>query len=272
LSGTDALKTSEDQSSQIDPVGAPKPELTRPSVSFIVFALNEEARIEATVETVLRAIAESNLADYQIVLVNDGSVDKTGAVMDRMASQNSRICAVHNATNLGQGGAYKHGLTRATCDYVMGVAGDNAASVESIRSTIAPVGKADVVVPYANNPEARASIRRFGSRGFTAVINILFGLKIPYYNGAVPRREFLNRIVINTNGYAFFAEIVVKLLVQEGCSHVEVAVNYPASANAHTSALRIGNLVEVLTDVIRLFFEVRRPKTGAREVFINRSS
>jgi glycosyltransferase involved in cell wall biosynthesis len=266
------LKTSENQSSQIDPVGTPKPESARPSVSFIVFALNEEARIEATVETVLRAIAQSNLADYQIVLVNDGSVDNTGAVMDRIASHNSRICAVHNPTNLGQGGAYKHGLTRATCDYVMGVAGDNAASVESISSTIAPVGKADVVVPYANNPEARAGIRRFGSQAFTTVINVLFGLKIPYYNGAVPRRELLKRIVIKTNGYAFFAEIVVKLLVQEGCSHVKVAVNYPASANAHTSALRIRNLVEVVKDVMGLFFDVRRRKTGAPEVFVNRSS
>jgi glycosyltransferase involved in cell wall biosynthesis len=266
------LNTPETQSSQIDPAGALKPDSKRPSVSFIVFALNEEARIEATVETILRAIAQSNLADYQIVLVNDGSTDSTGAVMDRLASQNSRICAVHNATNLGQGGAYKHGLTRATCDYVMGVAGDNAASVESISSTIAPVGKADVVVPYANNPEERAGIRRFGSQAFTTVINILFGLKIPYYNGAVPRRELLNRIVVNTNGYAFFAEIVVKLLVQEGCSYVEVAVNYPASANAHTSALRIKNLVEVFRDVFQLFFDVRGRKTGAPGVFAKRSS
>ena len=262
----------ETQSSQIDPVGASKSESPRPSVSFIVFALNEEARIEATVQTVLRAVAQSNLADYQIVLVNDGSTDNTGAVMERLASQNPRICAIHNATNLGQGGAYKHGLTRATCDYVMGVAGDNAASVESISSTIAPVGKADVVVPYANNPEARANIRRFGSKAFTTVINILFGLKIPYYNGAVPRRTLLKRIVINTNGYAFFAEIVVKLLVQEGCSHVDVAVNYPASANAHTSALRIKNLAEVLKDVVRLFFDVRRRKTDAPAVAVDHSS
>lgn len=242
----------------------------RPSVSFIVFALNEEARIEATVETVLRAIAQSNLVDYQIVLVNDGSIDNTGAVMNRIASQNSRICAVHNERNLGQGGAYKQGLTKATCEYVMGVAGDNAASVESIQSTIAPVGKADVVVPYANNPEARAKLRRFGSQAFTTVINLLFGLKIRYYNGAVPRRELLKEIDIRTNGYAFFAEIVVKLLVQKGCSHVEVAVNYPASANAHTSALRIRNLFHVLKDVIQLFFDVRRQKAGSPEVFANR--
>ena len=69
---------------------------------------------------------------------------------------------------------------------------------------------------------------------------------------------------------AFFAEIVVKLLVQKGCSHVEVAVNYPASANAHTSALRIRNLFHDLKDVIQLFFDVRRQKAGSPEVFANR--
>ena len=249
----------------------PNLETGKPSVSFIVFALNEEARIEATVETLLKAIAQSNLADYQIVLVNDGSTDKTGELMDRMAGQNSKICAIHNQTNLGQGGAYKHGLTMAACDYVMAIAGDNAASIESITTTIGPVGKADIIVPYAANPEDRVFVRRAGSSLFTSVINVLFGLKMPYYNGAVPRRMFFNKITIKSNGYAFFAEMVVRL-VKEGCSHTVVGVRYPTSTNDHTSALRIKNLVAVLKDVGRLFFDVRRPKTVTSEAVLNRES
>lgn len=232
-------------------------ESSKPSVTFIVFALNEEARIEATVETVLKAAGQSGLADYQIVLADDGSTDNTGAIMDRIARESGKICVVHNETNLGQGGAYKRGLTMAVCDYVMAIAGDNAASVGSILSTIEPVGRADIIVPYGSNPEKRRFVRRLGSRFFTAVVNILFSLDIPYYNGAVPRRSLLNKITINSNGYAFFAELVVKL-VKQGCSHVEVGVSYPPDANDHTSALRIRNLIRVFRDIMRLFFDVRR--------------
>ena len=74
----------------------------------MVFALNEENRIEATVETILKVVGENLLTDYQIVLADDGSTDKTGSIMDRLADENPKIRTVHNKTNLGQGGAYKN--------------------------------------------------------------------------------------------------------------------------------------------------------------------
>ena len=84
------------------------------SISFIVLALNEEAHIEGTVQIVLQAVAASRLSDYQIVLVDDGSTDNTGEIMERLARGNNKFTVVHNEHNLGLGGAYKSGLTRAS--------------------------------------------------------------------------------------------------------------------------------------------------------------
>jgi dolichol-phosphate mannosyltransferase len=242
------------------------PDSPKPSVTFIVFALNEEARIEATAETLIQAVKGVNLADFQIVLANDGSTDQTGAIMDRLAAGNPKINVVHNKTNLGQGGAYKHGLTVARCDYVMAVAGDNAATVDSVRSTIEHVGEADIIVPYANNPASRRFIRRIGSRGFSMLLNLLFGYQIPYYNSSVFRRALISTVTVNSNGYAFIAEIAVKLLVN-GATHVNVGINYPSTANDYSSALKPKNLKEVLRDVMRLMGDVRQMrKAPARPV------
>lgn len=224
----------------------------RSSVTFIVFALNEESRIAATVDTLNKAVADNYLSNYQIVLVNDGSIDRTGETMNMLAASDDRIVVHHNVKNLGQGGAYKAGLKLATCDYVMAIAGDNAASVNSIRSTISGVGDADVILPYPANPGSRVFIRRFGSSAFTALINFLFRLRVPYYNGAVFRTKLVQNLPVRSNGYAFFAEMVVKTL-SKGATHINVPVIYPESLTSHSSALKTKNLYYVLRDVVILY-------------------
>lgn len=226
------------------------------SVSFIVFALNEETRIEGTVRTLRDAVANAPIADYQIVLVNDGSTDQTGPIMDRLAAEDEKIIAVHNETNLGPGGAFKRGAGAAECEYLMAIAGDNAAPAESIRKTIARLGEADVIISYPANPEIRTFRRRLGASAYKGLVNLLFGYSLPYYNGPVPRRRLFNEISIKSNGYAFFTEVVVKLL-KRGSSYVTIGVLHSSDANASSSALKPSNLTKVLKDLFALVRDVR---------------
>lgn len=81
---------------------------TKPTISFIVTALNEEANIEPTVQQILIA-AQGRFLDYEILLVNDGSTDATGTIMEKLVAENSKIRVLHNQHSLGVGGAYKSG-------------------------------------------------------------------------------------------------------------------------------------------------------------------
>lgn len=231
--------------------------LTPSSVSFIVFALNEERNIAATVETVRRAVADAHIMDHQIVLVDDGSTDDTGKIMDHLASTDDKITAVHNEHNVGPGGAFKRGATVARCDYLMPIAGDNAAPAESIRATIVHLGEADILIAYIANSEIRSFCRQLGAYVFKTVINVLFGYKMPYYNGPVPRRELFNKIEIRSDGYAFFAETVVKLM-RLGCSYVPIGIEHTVDTNASSSALKPRNFIKVLRDLVHLVRDVRR--------------
>ncbi len=237
----------------------------RPSVSFIVPALDEERLIEGTVDEIRKAVAASRIDAYQMVLVDDGSTDGTGAIMDGLAAGDARITVLHNAQNLGLGGAYRRGVTAASCDHVMMVVGDNVMPASDIGLILDRLGQADIVLGYLTNPYLRPLGRRVGSRGFTTVVNLLFGLKMHYYQAMVPRRSLLEKITIATNSHAFPAEVVVKL-VKAGASFVEVGLPNTPSKRGNSVALEPRRLMSVFKTLVRLNREIRRPGAIPRGV------
>ena len=99
--------------------------MTGKDVSFVVPALNEGRAVEETVAEIAAA-AQPLLDRFEIVLVNDGSSDDTGAIMDALAADHAHITVLHNSTNLGLGGAFRRGVEGARLEFVMMIPGDNA--------------------------------------------------------------------------------------------------------------------------------------------------
>jgi glycosyltransferase involved in cell wall biosynthesis len=228
-------------------------------VSFVFPALNEAGNIEAAVHSVQQALANKPLAAYELILVNDGSTDETGAIMDRLAQHSDHIRVVHNPRNLGYGGAFKRGAAAARLDYVIRICGDNSVPVHAIELILEQLGRADLVIPYIANPELRSWGRRIASRGFTIIINFLFRQRVRYYNHAVAfPRHLLESIQIVTDGFAYQAEALVKLL-KAGCTYVEVGVVDLPRVHGKSTALRPRNLWRVLTAIVRLMQEIHRP-------------
>jgi glycosyltransferase involved in cell wall biosynthesis len=227
-----------------------------PTVSFVVTALNEERHVEATAATI-RAAAEGILADWEVVLVDDGSTDRTGEIMDRLAAADPRLRVVHNPRNLGLGGAYKRGLAAARLEHVMWVSGDNAETAENLRNILRHVGEADIVIPVLVDQENRPWLRRLTSRTFVLVVNLLFGLRVRYYNGAVVhRRALIQGIEIVTDSFAYQAEALIKLL-RAGRSFVEVEYQSASYSGIISYAMRPKNLARVVGTLLRLFWTER---------------
>jgi len=132
----------------------PSPGPTEPArlhrVSVFVPAYNEAANLEAAIRDIVWA-AERTLADYEVIIVDDGSRDGTGEIADRLAEENDRIRAVHQPRNLGIARAYERALDEAKLEYVSFLPGDGEIARESIRDIFAAVGAADVVAPYHGN-------------------------------------------------------------------------------------------------------------------------
>lgn len=237
--------------------------LSNASISVVIPALNEGRIVGDTVSEV-KAALEQHFSTYEIVLVDDASTDDTGLIMDELAAQDRRIRVIHNEHNLGFGGAYKRGIRAVQCQYVIMVPGDNAFSRKSLDPIFEAVGRADIVIPIVSNTEARKLGRRIASRGFTTIINFLFGLRVGYYNGPVVHKsDLLRRIEITTDGFAYQAEAVVKLL-KMGCSFVEVKTQVTERAGGKSKALKLKNLKTVFLALVHLFEECHGSSSESR--------
>ncbi len=227
----------------------------RPSITFLVTALNEEEHIVPTVNTVVTAAERLGL-DYEILLVNDGSTDATPQLIDRLATEHHRIRAIHNKRNLGLGGAYKHAIFFATKEHVMWVCGDNSETVEHIVNIASHVGEADIVLPVLMAGRQRPLLRRVLSKGFTTFVNVLFGLHVGYYNGTVIHKtSLITHVPIRTNSFAYQAEALVKML-RAGCSYVEVPYASRTYDGLFSNATKPKNLVAVLSALCQLFVDI----------------
>lgn len=225
------------------------------TLTVVVPAYNEEAHVADAVAEARKAVA-GRVDDWEIVVVDDGSADSTPTIVDRLAADDPRVRAVHNRPNRGLGGAYKAGVAAARCAHVMMVPGDNAHPAAGIVPIVERIGEADIVVPYVTNAHTRPFARRVVSRAYTTLLNLLFGLRVPYYNGLVVHRtDLLRAITIETDSFAYQAEALVKLL-RGGASFVAVGVVIDEGPSHSSTAFRPRNVARVCRTILRLVRDV----------------
>jgi glycosyltransferase involved in cell wall biosynthesis len=221
-----------------------------PTFGFVIPCFNEEDNVAATVGSVREAM--DGRGDYEIILVNDASTDRTLERMQALAAGDPRIRVLDNPINLGFGGSYKRGASVATATYVMMLPGDDGFPAQSIAEIVSHAGEADIIIPIVTNPGARRWFRAFASKGFTILLNWVFWLNVGYYNGAVlQRNELLKSIEIKTNSFAYQAEGLVKLIAG-GATYEHCCVRIQERAAGRSSALSLKNQIAVWKTILHL--------------------
>jgi len=221
------------------------------TLSIVIPAFNEAANIRATVSEVLWAIGDK-FEDYELIIVNDGSADATGRIIDELAAADPHVKAVHNERNMGFGASYRRGVGLARMNYVGIFPGDNEIIGHSIAAILELVGSADIIVPFTMNMEVRPYSRRLFSRLYTLIMNMLFTCELQYYNGPViHRRDVLQATPINTSGFAFQSTLLVRL-IRSGHSFIEVAMYLRPRLGGRSTALKLKNVLNVCLAIARL--------------------
>ncbi len=221
------------------------------SLTVVMPALNEERHLEEAVASA-RARIEPYFAEWEILIFNDGSSDRTGEIADRLAASESRILAFHHATPKNLGGVYREGVIRATKEFIIMIPGDNENGGESLDDVLDLAGTADIIIPYVKNPSVRVFTRRVISRTFVILVNLLSGCRIRYYNGTVLHRsEILKKHGFKTDGFGYQAEILVDL-IRRGYTYSQVGIELTPKPAGTTSAFRLANIVKVAKFMITL--------------------
>ena len=107
------------------------------------------------------------------------------------------------------------------------------------------IGKAGMIIPYYESIQGKGIFRKILSKAYTTIINLSSGHRLHYYNGlAVHSRYNVMRWHSNTRGFGFQADII-RLLLDNGFSYIEVSVNMVERKGGQSVALTFSNFLSV---------------------------
>jgi glycosyltransferase involved in cell wall biosynthesis len=225
------------------------------SISVVIPAYNEAGNLEGAVRDTLAA-AEA-FEDHEVIVVNDGSKDATGAVADRLAAELEHVRVIHHPVNRGFAESYQTGLTHAQMAYFTFLPGDHEVTRDSIDNIFAAVGTAELVVPYHGTPWNRAWHRRLLTFICTTEINVLFGRRLNYYQGPTVYPTALARALpITTHGFFFCTEMLLNALAM-GYSFVQVPLTHRERTYGQSKAVKLGNIVNAELTILKLWWHLR---------------
>lgn len=229
---------------------------TSESISVVIPAFNEEENLAKAIQTV-KEIVSSRFSDYELLVYNDASTDRTGAIAEELSCQDARIKVIHHQHNQGLGGCYRSGARIARKAFYLLVHGDNEITPQTIQLIIQKATEAEIVIPYIQNPSARPLSRRVISKAYTLLTNFIFGLRIPYYNGpCLIKTSLVKDLPIESSGFGFMAEALIKL-IKLGHSYVIVGFNCRLREKGKTKAFRLKNIFNVIMCVFSLRMKLR---------------
>lgn len=236
-------------------------------ISFIVPAYNEVAHIGATVEAISAAAADSELSEYEIIVVDDGSTDGTGESIRRLQGAFPVVKLISHPENRGLGSAIRSALAAANYAQFMIVPGDNDVRKELLKSMLAFRARADLVLVAPLNKEIRTIWRNLLSMAYQAIYMVSFDVFVNYINGpGIWPTEKAREISLRASRFSIISELNIKLL-RSGCAYVEIPGYFQAGPKVR-STVTFRNLVEVIRSYLLLMYEVH---FLSRERFSKRS-
>jgi glycosyltransferase involved in cell wall biosynthesis len=212
----------------------------RPRLTFFFPAYNEEENVERTVELALSEVGPLVDGSLEVLIVDDGSSDRTPELADALAAADPRV-RVHHQPNRGYGGALKAGFANGSGELICFSDGDlqfdlreMSRLLDRLADTAKPV---DGVIGF--RIRRRDPFHRiFIAKTYNAIVSVAFGLRVRDIDCAMKlfRREVFDGLRLDADGPFLSAELLIKLRAR-GVRMAQVGVNhYPRAAGTNTGA------------------------------------
>jgi glycosyltransferase involved in cell wall biosynthesis len=195
------------------------------SVSIVLPAYNEEANIEQAIVEATR-VAERMFREHEIVVVDDGSRDRTAALAKAVGERDPRVVVVSHPQNRGYGEALRTGFRSSRLDFVFFTDADLQFDLSELEEFLQYAGTVDVVAGYRLNRQD-APARRLMAYAWNLLVRVLFYVPVRDIDCAFKLfdRRVLKEIDIESVGAMVNTELMVKL-GRSGASVVEVGVTH----------------------------------------------
>jgi glycosyltransferase involved in cell wall biosynthesis len=242
----------------------PQSSTTRPGLSVFFPAYNDSGTIASLVISAIQA-ARKLTHDFEVIVVNDGSVDGTASIADELARNYSEVKVVHHSRNRGYGGAVRSGLEAATRDLVFYTDGD--AQYDPSEMNVLWDRFADDVDLVNGYKISRADpIHRIViGRIYHHTVKLLFGLRVRDVDCdfRLMRRSIFDKVTLEKNSGVICLEMMKKIQ-DAGFRVAEVPVHHYHRAFGRSQFFNFPRLWRTGLDVARLWYDLVIRRTHLR--------
>lgn len=189
--------------------GAAFPVETFLSVAYPAF--NEQDNIRDTIRAGLVILPEF-VSSFELIVVDDGSTDETGAIVEELSREDGRIRLIRHPTNVGYGGAVASALRAARGDLILMSDSDGQFSLLDAAPFLVDINDHDVVIGY-RHPRADSRIRLLNAWAWNQVVSRLLKIRVRDLDCAFKmfRREVVDRLSMTATGACISAELMVQV-------------------------------------------------------------
>ena len=235
------------------------------SLTFMFPMWNEEEMIDRTVdaarETANDLVEAGHIADYEILIVDDASTDKTGKIADELAATDHHIRVVHHAVNRKLGGSVRTGLSEARGDLVLYTDADMPFDLADLGKALRlmRVYEADIVSAYRFDRTGEGGKRALYSYVYNSLVKVLLGLRMRDVNFAFKllRRDILEHIELESEGSFIDVELLAKAQ-RRGFHIIQFGVDYFPRDRGTSTLSSPAVISKILKELLHLLPSLRK--------------
>jgi glycosyltransferase involved in cell wall biosynthesis len=223
---------------------------------------NEEGNVERVVKGFLAELP--TIADaYEVIVVDDGSRDRTGAIADQLAAADQHVRVVHHEVNRGYGGAVISGIHAATMPWVLLSDGDGQFDPADVKLLAERTPAYDIVVGRRIH-RADPLVRRINGKAWTILVRMMFGLHISDMDCGFKlfRRECLQDMELHAHGAMITTELMARLAGRKA-RICEVGVKHLPRVAGEQSGADLGVVVRAFKELFKLYRELKSARAGS---------
>lgn len=229
-------------------------------VTLSVFfpAYYDEKNIDKMVHQAVAVLTEIGLQDYEVIIVEDGSPDRTAEVADALARQYAKVRVIHHERNLGYGLALRSGFLAAKMDYVFYSDGDNQYDLNELKKFVALLPYTDIVSGFRVRKQY-STYRKFTSFSYHLILRALFDLTDRDIDCAFKLfpRSLFERIELESQDAFIDAEVAIKARALNYRT-TEVGVTHLPRRDGRSTGARASVIFRTMLEILKAYRKYRK--------------
>ncbi len=231
-----------------------------PKISIVYPMYNEQENIHQAVERATDVLAPITDENYEIVIVNDASTDRTGEIADELAATDAHIRVVHHEVNRTLGGSIRTGLAHSKAELVLYMDADLPCDLDHLREAVPETAEADVVVGYRTN-RYEGILRWLYTKVYNALVRWLFNIRVKDVNCPFKlfRRQVVEAMDLHSEGSFIDAEMLAEAQ-RAGFRIAQIPVVYTPRIAGQSTLARPQVIVKILCELWHYWWRRRGAK------------